>query len=61
MQTAGHTLLECKGYEELTRELEILQMAESTEQRRNLKVQVDRITNRIFKYVPQGKSETVVL
>lgn len=56
IQTVGYTLLECKGYEEITRELEIPQMTGSREQRRNLKVQVHRITNRIFKYVPKGNS-----
>jgi hypothetical protein len=36
IQTVGYTLLECKGYEEITRELEIPQMPESTEQRSKL-------------------------
>jgi hypothetical protein len=61
MQTAAHTLLKCKGYEDLMRELELPPITNSIELRRNLKAQVVRITNRIFKYVPKGNSETVVL
>jgi hypothetical protein len=57
MQTAGYTLLEHKEHER-TRELQIPQMTESTEQRINLKVQVYRITNRIFnKCVPKSTTD----